>query len=71
MITEKIEIAAKPYALVANGIPTTFTFIPYNPEIIVGSSKMIVIAARNFMTWFKLLSMIDPNSDIVLRKILW
>ena len=23
------------------------TFIPYNPEIIVGNSKMIVIAAKN------------------------
>ena len=44
---KKIEIAANPYAFVANGIPTPLTFIPYNPEIIVGNSKIIVIAAKN------------------------
>lgn len=49
-MTENIEIAANPYDFVANGIPAPLTFIPYNPEIIVGNSKMIVIAARNFIT---------------------
>ena len=55
----------KPEATSANG---TGTFMPHRPEISVGIDRMMVTEARNRITRFRLLLMMEANTSIMLCK---
>lgn len=57
----------KASGLFANGIST---FIPKKLATMVGIDKTIVIDAKNFMTIFKLLEMIEAKASIVPLRML-
>ena len=65
MTSVSTHIIINPHGSFENGIPLPFTFIPYNPYIIVGMDMTIVIAANSFMMLFRRLSMnVDINSRV-------
>lgn len=65
MTSVSTHIIINPHGSFENGIPLPFTFIPYNPDIIVGMDMTIVIAANSFMMLFRRLSMnVDINSRV-------
>ena len=59
-------MVTKPNSLPSRG---TGTFMPHKPPIVVGIAKIMVTEARNFITKFRLLLMIEANTSIMLLRI--
>ena len=56
---------ANPAVVLANGIPSDWTFMPYKPLITVGTAINRVMLVRYFMALFRRLSKIELNSSRV------
>ena len=66
-IKDMMKIIKNALGLFANGIST---FIPKKLATMVGIDKTIVIDAKNFMTIFRLLEMIEAKASIVPLRML-